>query len=101
MPPESLSVSRPKPKTRKERVADLDCSSKQPLTAEQLRLNPMAGMEDDEEEKKGGGMTAEQKRLNPMAAAGGGGGGKAMAKNVARAAVQNTLKRSVTKSDMT
>ena len=93
MPPESLTVSRPKPKTRKERVAD--CSSKKPLTAEQLRLNPMAGMDDDEEEKKGGGMTAEQRRLNPMAAAGGGGGGKAMAKNVAKAAIQNTIKRSV------
>ena len=32
MPPESLTVSRAKPKSKKDRVAD--CSSKQPLTAE-------------------------------------------------------------------
>ena len=73
VPPESLTVTRAKPKTKKERRGD--CSSKTTLTAEQKRLNPMAGMEDEEEKKGGGGapkMTAEQRRLNPMAAAGGG-----------------------------
>ena len=115
VPPESLTVTRAKPKTKKERRGD--CSSKSTLTAEQRRLNPMAGMDDEEEKKGAPAMTAEQRRLNPMAAAGGGNkpltaeqkrlnpmaamGGKGMANQVAKQAIANSMKRSVKKQDMT
>ena len=51
MPPEALTISRPKPKTKAERRGD--CSSKKQYTAEELRLNPLLALGDDEEEKKG------------------------------------------------
>ena len=42
-------------------------------------------------------LTAEQRRLNPMAGAGAGGGGKAMAAAAAKQALANTQKRSIVK----
>ena len=64
------------------------------MTAEQRRLNPMAAAA-----AGGGGLTAEQKRLNPLAGLGGSAAekGKALAAQAARQAVQNTIKRGVTK----
>lgn len=53
-----------------------------------------------DEEKKAPAMSAEQKRLNPMAAAGGSAAGKLLAGNVAKTAIQNSIKRSVTKQDL-
>ena len=96
--PEALTVKRAKAKTRKER--NPDCSGKGGPTAEELRLNPMAGMPD--EESKAPAMTAEQRRLNPMAAAGGASKNplSSIAKNVAKQAITNSIKRSVMKQDL-
>ena len=98
--PESLTLKRPPPKTKKDRQAD--CNAKG-MSAEQLRLNPMAGM-DDEEAKGGPALTAEQKRLNPMAAkVGAKVGMKVMSGATTLASKQmvaNTLKRSVNKQNL-
>ena len=53
------------------------------------------------EESKAPKLTAEQKRLNPMAAGAGKlNVGKSLAENAAKTAIQNSIKRSVTKQDL-
>ena len=63
--PEALTIKRKAPKTKSERIGDCNVKG---LSAEQLRLNPMAGMDAEEEKKGAPPMTAEQKRLNPLGA---------------------------------
>ena len=63
-PPEALTVKRAAPKTKKDRKGD--CNSKG-MSAEQMRLNPMAAM-DAEESKGDKPLTAEQRRLMGMSA---------------------------------